>query len=244
MNEITERKPQKLALKIGIELITIIIGITGMIDVIAGGGVEPFSLRRLLYFTMQSNLAIMLLTVVFLCLHLRQLVTGRGSIPPSLLLLKYIFVVAIAVTLLAYWIIIAPNMRPMYVFTYASFSVHLFVPLLAIAEFYLWDYEVNLSRKKWLLGLLPMLCYLAFAMIASVSGVKFSAGYHVPYVFLDYKKLTWFSLEHGLGVFYAIMILLVMCVILTALMSYFVKKRACHAAKHAADASAQPDPVA
>ncbi|MEG2060207.1 MAG: hypothetical protein RRZ33_10330, partial [Lachnospiraceae bacterium] len=70
MKEITKKKPQKLALQIGVELITIIIGITGMIDVIAGGGVESSDIRRLLYFTMQSNFAILLLTLVFMCVHL------------------------------------------------------------------------------------------------------------------------------------------------------------------------------
>ncbi len=102
-------------------------------------------------------------------------------------------IMAITVTLLIYWFILvgagfemAEGTSPL-----ANLIVHLFVPVLSILDWVVFDPKGRLNRLdpfKWLI--IP-LCYYIFTVIAAKLGMTFYDGSHYPYFFIDSDVLGW-----------------------------------------------------
>ena len=142
---------------------------------------------------------------------------------PLLHTLKYMAVLSLFITFLVYLTAIASLYPGGLVAAYlqdhgASFCMHLLNPALVITDFYLHDAKQPYSRMHILLGLLPMLFYLAFLLILGRLGLWWHGGMAAPYPFLNYlAPAGWFGFRpetagfttFGIGVFYVILLLLV-----------------------------------
>ena len=168
------------------------------------------------FFTQLSNLyaaAVVLL----------QLVSGKRH-----RVLKYSAAVSIFITFLVYLLVLAPMMPGGILAAYrqdhyASLCLHIFTPILTIADFFLNDTGGVWERKHILSALLPPCAYLFFILVLGKLGVRWGAGnMSAPYLFLNYAAPAgWFGFMPetanyttlGIGVFYCILAMILLFVL-------------------------------
>ncbi|NLC94112.1 MAG: hypothetical protein GX676_00275 [Bacilli bacterium] len=204
-----------------IKSLIIIIGLTGIYATVSTG-TFMISFKSFLYYTIQSNLAIVLITSIFWYFHYLLYKKGINKINNQWLLAKFSLTVAITVTFLVFFILLAPTLPKSYLLSYDNFSVHLIVPLLAIIDFFLFDYQLNLSKFKPLVGLLMPIYYLVFALVLSLFSVDFH-GQKVPYFFLNYEELGWLFEYHKMGVIIWVVILMICIIFISYLYALICK---------------------
>ena len=203
---------RKRELKLSIVLKSVIIA-CGLIGLIASFFMTEIGVKNeILYFTVQSNIWILGIMIVFLVLESVALVKGKDVIPQWLRLLKFIFTVAIFLTGFVYNFVLFPaslastvNTSP---FELDSFFVHIAVPVLSIVDFILFDYRLKANKWTAFWGLATPMYYLPFALIAAELGARFKEGSRFPYFFLNHELLGWFDFKGMPGVFYWLIIVL------------------------------------
>lgn len=178
------------------------------------------------YFTYLSNFFVMLMLALFLVFDIREL-CGLGRIRTRwLYLLKFTATVGIALTFFVFISIIAPFMQQGFVAAYidrmaGSLFRHFVGPILAVADFFLFDYEYRPKKHDALLSAIFPALYALFVIILGYAGVTWEAGegllMSAPYPFLNFKSsLGWFGINlkdpftydsPGFGTFYMILIL-------------------------------------
>lgn len=199
-----------------IKSLLIIIALIGVYLSLFGHDDFMTSIIGLLYFTIQSNIWIMTITIIFLVKDIISYVTKKPWSNNTLLIIKFVFTVAITVTFLVFFIMLAPSLPVKYLTSFNNLSVHFLVPILSIIDFFWFCEKINLKKFSFLYGCIPNLLYLIFALIIStIDGITYSDGAKVPYFFMDYTKLGWFRIGNGsIGVFYWCFIL---CIAITLL---------------------------
>ena len=216
---------KKLIVQIIIRSALIIIGLLGIIlssssSSFMGDG------TTFLYFTIQSNVTIILIEVVFLIDAIRQLMNKPTFINQILLKIKYVFVVAITITFLVFTFMLAPTLDASYLLSFNNFSLHAIVPILALIDFFIFDKDIQLTIPYSFLGLAMPSYYFVFWYVGTKIGFRYIGNAKAPYFFLDYENLTWFSItEKGLGVFYWLMIMLVGLSLLCLIFYLLIKLR-------------------
>jgi hypothetical protein len=148
-----------------------------ILNVVNSGGTNV-----LLYYTLQSNIAVLLYFSFVLFLP-------RKTISPTF---KGIVMAGITLTFLVYHFILQPTLFQMdaseYAFSLANVLAHYVVPLMTLADWLLFDEKGRFTKwdpLKW--TLLP-LAYFAFALIRAQFGVfpGISQGEsRFPYFFID-----------------------------------------------------------
>lgn len=164
------------------------------------------------YFTVQSNLLVILVFLVLNIFDILKLCGKFISTPKNLYRFKYISVVGITLTFLVFGLVLTPVILfetnyPFYILSISSLSMHLIIPIISIVDWFINDYIENPKVISFLLPLAFPLYYFFFAMIGSVAGLKYQdffstdvGGNHVPYFFLDYKKYGWIDIQSNEGV--------------------------------------------
>ena len=147
----------KLALIIGV-----IIGVWA--SLFQDGFYDP---SHFLYYTIQSNLEMGIISLVCLFFLFRR----NKQIPQSVYLPKFIFTVAISLTGFVFNFILYPEsviydyyLNP---FSTSNFFTHIFVPVLSIVDFFIFDYKMKITNKTFLLGLVTPLLYFGFVILIS-----------------------------------------------------------------------------
>lgn len=176
------------------------------------------------YFTNLSNIFLDLVLLLFICCDIDLLVSkGRRDRRRNwAYITKYVATISITLTFLIYLTFLAPTNVNGFVYAYlnngaGSLCVHMVGPVLAIADFLLFDYEYISSKKHALFATIPPLAYVAFVVILSACGVRWGTKY-APYNFINFGAPTgWFGFDLsllgsetlGIGVFYMIVVLFV-----------------------------------
>ena len=168
----------------------------------SGGGI--------LYYTVQSNLWVFLVTAIYLALAVVSLTTHTTAISRVLELARFAVLVGITITFLVFWLMLAPQMEKAYLLSLNNLLVHTVVPLLFIADFFLFNRIAPVGRLAVLWSISMPLYYFIFTLVnAAVNPrLSFDDGSRYPYFFLDVDKLGWFGFSHGMGVFWWVLILL------------------------------------
>ena len=171
----------------------------------------------ILYYTIQSNIWIGLTCLIFAIALIVQANKNTIVIPKWLYLIKFIFVVAITLTMIVFWTLLAPTlMIPSYLFSLSNLFSHTLTPLAALITFIGFDSrKQRLSIKESLLSLVTPVYYLIFVFIMCALGITFHT-FQTPYFFLNFYEFGWFgsavySNTYGFatfGVFYWILIIL------------------------------------
>lgn len=218
-------------ISIVIKVIILAIGISGLIVNFYNGGFMAGNYTLFLYFTIQSNITILIAVLLFLVKDILFLIFKKDYLTHNAFyLIKFLFTVAITITMLVFFGMLAPMVTEAgYLTSYSNLSVHLLVPCLALFDFYYFDKNIKLNKVNPLVGISMPLYYLFFFFICSTRGVDFNGsaeGGFAPYFFLDYQTLGWFNVgENGIGVFYWMIILLVAIIGLCYLMALLMKLR-------------------
>ncbi len=153
-----------------------------------------FAPAMFLYYTILSNLICLIYfsaAVISVIKTIKK--DGINGETTFAIHLKGAVIMAITVTLLIYWFILVGAGFAMAEGTSkaANYIVHLFVPLLSILDWLLFDTKGRLHKSdpfKWLI--IPLCCYL-FTVIAAACGIIFYDGSHYPYFFIDSDILGW-----------------------------------------------------
>ena len=196
----------KTVLKIALKASLAIVGILGIIftaqsSAFMGGGSVFF------FFTVQSNIFIIVMSLLFLVNDVMLLINKKSFVNQTLLLIKYVATVAITITFIVFFTMLAPLMGVDYLLSFNNFSLHAIVPILAIIDFILFDTDINLTYKNSLLATIAPISYVIFVYIGAIFKLRYGENLYYPYFFLDFEK-NGFFFEKGFGIIPWIIILL------------------------------------
>lgn len=196
----------KVIAKIAIKASLVVVGILGIIftaqsSAFMGGGSVFF------FFTVQSNIFIIVMALLFLINEVVQLITKKSFINQTLLFIKYVATVAITVTFLVFFTMLAPLMGMDYLLSFNNFSLHAIVPILAIVDFILFDTDIHLTYSNSLFATIAPISYVLFVYIGAIFKLQYGENLYYPYFFLDFET-NGFLFEKGMGVIPWIIILL------------------------------------
>ena len=196
----------KTVLKIAIKATLAIVGILGIIftaqsSAFMGGGSVFF------FFTVQSNIFIIGMSLIFLVNDVMYLVNKKSFVNQTLLMIKYVATVAITVTFIVFFTMLAPLMGMDYLLSFNNFSLHAIVPILAIIDFILFDTDIRLTYKSSLLATIAPVSYVIFVYIGAIFKLRYGENLYYPYFFLNFEK-NGFFFEKGFGIIPWIIILL------------------------------------
>lgn len=202
-----------------IKVLIIIFGIIGQICAIRENA--PFN--HLLYYTNQTNIAIIITSIIFLGYDILGLIKGKENvkIPNILKVIRYVMTFAITITFVVFTTLLVPAIIVVkeydFLFSLENIMVHNLVPILAVVDFFLYA-TLDIKKHTYLLGLIMPVYYIIFVFIVNLCNVSFisitdGTVSKFPYFFLDYEKNGFFSIGDGkFGVFYYFIILLVVII--------------------------------
>lgn len=191
------------------------IALRAVLLIACGAGVFRTVFRRtdgymnaggILYYTIQSNLWVLLTTAVYLVLS----VAGAAMACRALEIARFAVLTGITLTFLVFWILLAPRMEKEYLLSLNNLLVHTLVPLLFIADFFLFNRIAPLRDAEVLWSAAMPLYYFVFSIAhAAVNPrLSFQGGGRYPYFFLDLDRFGWFRLRNGIGVFWWVLMIL------------------------------------
>ena len=214
----------KTITKILIKAALIIIGVLGIVLTALStafmGGASVF-----FFFTVQSNIFIMLMALIFLINEVVVLITNKSFINQTLLHIKYVATIAITITFIVFFTMLAPLMGVDYLLSFNNFSLHAIVPILAIVDFFLFDKDIKLTYKSSLLATISPICYVIFVYTGAIFKLEYSENLYYPYFFLNIDT-NGFLFEKGtMGIIPWIIILLGAIIGLGCLYCLFMRLR-------------------
>ena len=192
--------------KIVIKAALAIVGILGIIFTSRTSGFMSESVFY--FFTVQSNIFIIAMALIFLVNEVVVLITKKSFVNQVLLMIKYVATVAITITFLVFFTMLAPLLGVDYLLYFNNFSLHAIVPLLAIVDFILFDTDIELTYKKSFIALVAPVSYVIFVYVGSIFKLQYGENTYYPYFFLDYET-NGFFFEKGFGVIPWVIILLI-----------------------------------
>ncbi len=160
----------------------------------------------ILYYTIQSNLWVFVVTAVSLALSLAR---PGGFSCRALELARFAVAVGITLTFLVFWLALAPKLEREYLLSLNNILVHTLVPLLFVADFFLLEPVSPLRKADVLWSAALPLYYFVFTLLHAKlnPSLNFPGDSRYPYYFLDVDKLGWFRLRHAPGVFWWVLLL-------------------------------------
>ena len=209
--------------KLLIKAALIVVGILGIIFTAQSsafmGGASVF-----FFFTVQSNIFIIAMALLFLINEIMVLLGKKSFINQTLLHIKYVATVAITVTFLVFFTMLAPLMGVDYLLSFNNFSLHAIVPILAIIDFILFDTDIKLTYKSSLFATISPISYVVFVYVGAIFKLKYGDNLYYPYFFLDYET-NGFFFEKGFGIIPWIIVLLIGIIGLGFLFTLLIKLR-------------------
>jgi len=133
-----------------------------------------------MYFTIQSNIAIALISAVGCCL-----LHGNRRIGSAWYIVKFVGTVSITLTGIVFCFVLAPTLGK-YAWNIQNVLTHVIVPVAAVLDFFVIASGAGIKRKNVFYVIIPPLLYAVYAGIGYVKGWEFSPGVNYPYFFLNW----------------------------------------------------------
>ena len=133
-----------------------------------------------MYFTIQSNIAIALVSLIG-----GFLLIGRKQIGGAWYVIKFVATVSITLTGAVFTFVLAPTLGD-FAWVLQNVLTHVVVPLAAIVDFFVTGPYGNIKRSRVFFVTLPPLAYAIYAGIGYAVGWEFSEGINYPYFFLNW----------------------------------------------------------
>lgn len=150
-----------------------------------------FALPGLLYYTVQSNIAVLVIFILLLAFSIKH---RRELSSPSLTRLSCLGAIWITVTMLVYWTMLVPFIEAKIAFSFQNVVLHTVTPILMLVEYIFLGIRGAVRKTDPFLGLLLPFCYFVFTIIAGFGNLatySYMEGGEVtrfPYFFLDWDK--------------------------------------------------------
>jgi hypothetical protein len=148
----------------------------------------------LLYYTLESNLMVLAMFGALIVKTAADLknggVTGEVSYYERL---SAIVTLSITVTLVIFWVLLAPSMGGRGLLAFSNLQVHAITPLLMIFDFLFFAAPGKLKKSDPLIFAVIPLAYFAQSTVLGFSGVRYGAQSgsptRFPYFFVDFDIL-------------------------------------------------------
>jgi hypothetical protein len=213
----------------GAAFIACLIGVLDTVGVFRG----DVKGEMLLFYTTESNVLVVIMLGVLLTKTVLGLknkgVYGSSSYCERL---SAIVALAITVTMLIFWGLLARTMTDMsYLLSYSNLQIHLVTPLLMIIDFFIFAAPGKLKKQDPLFFAIVPLAYFAQATILGFSGFTYEvlardgAVHYFPYFFIDFY-------ETGIGVFAYVGVLTVFFIGLAYLLLWLDRVRGRRSARN------------
>ncbi|MFV0412703.1 MAG: Pr6Pr family membrane protein [Oscillospiraceae bacterium] len=181
------------------------------------------SLGILMYYTVQSNILGVVMFAV-LALYTARGLRKEGAKGSAGYLPRFemVCVIDLLLTLLVYWVMLAPqsfSMTSSYsLFSFDNLAVHLITPLLCMADYVLFTESGHLRYADvWAVLIFPLF-YVAFSSAAGFLGYVYrvrenGVPVRFPYFFIDYDQVGVFAVAYigGLFAFFLLLSHLLYC---------------------------------
>ena len=133
-----------------------------------------------MFFTIQSNIALALISLIGLVLLLKN--RRFGSV---WYVIKFVGTVSITLTGAVFTFVLAPTLGE-YAWNAQNVLTHVAVPVAAIADFFVTGVYGNIRKRSVFFAILPPLAYAVYAGIGYAAGWEFAEGINYPYFFLNW----------------------------------------------------------
>ncbi len=162
--------------------------------------------RVFMYFTIQSNLLIALVSFIGLCYILL-----KKEVNKILYVIKFVSTISITLTGFVFCFVLAPTMGSS-AWNLANILTHVIVPVAAIVDFFIVGDSTKYQKNDVWFVIIPPILYLIYAGIGYVLKWEFLPNTYYPYFFLNWgSKAGAFGFSNELpfiGVFWWILLLL------------------------------------
>lgn len=136
--------------------------------------------RVFMYFTIQSNIAIAIIsTIGFFFMRKDKPVSNLWKV------IKFVGTVSITLTGVVFAFVLAPTLG-VQAWNLQNTLTHLVVPVMSVIDFFVVAPGANISKKNVIFVTIPPLLYAIYAGIGYVLGWEFADGINYPYFFLNW----------------------------------------------------------
>lgn len=136
--------------------------------------------RVFMYFTIQSNIAVALISLIGCCLMLTKKKVGEAWH-----VIQFVGAVAITLTGVVFGFVLAPTLG-VNAWNVQNTLTHVVVPIAAVADFLIVAYGEDIRKKNVIYVIIPPVLYAIYAAIGYVRGWDFALGINYPYFFLNW----------------------------------------------------------
>ncbi len=136
--------------------------------------------RVFMYFTIQSNIAVALISLIGCCLMLTKKKVGEVWH-----VIQFVGAVAITLTGVVFGFVLAPTLG-VNAWNVQNTLTHVVVPIAAVADFLIVAYGEDIRKKNVIYVIIPPVLYAIYAAIGYVRGWDFALGINYPYFFLNW----------------------------------------------------------
>jgi hypothetical protein len=204
---------KRFAFKAAYRLVLIALCLTGLYFNFFGGKNGMMNLHPLIYYTLQSNLLVLLVTLLTLVLSAKDMDSGSPRQRRWLHVLRFATAPAITLTFLVFWTLLSRIVGADYLLSPNNLCVHTLVPLMYVLDFFLFDRETVISRPQVLWSAAMPVYYMVFAVArAEIIQEKLYTGSRYPYFFIDLDTYGWLGNSAGMGVLWWVLILLALVI--------------------------------
>jgi hypothetical protein len=163
--------------------------------------------RVFMYFTIQSNIAMAIISAIGLCM----LMTER-QIKKPWHIIKFVGTVSITLTGVVFCFVLAPTLGE-YAWNIQNVLTHVVVPVVSVLDFFVISALEGIEKENVIFVTIPPLLYAIYAGVGYIRGWEFADGINYPYFFLNWGSPAGafgFSSELPfMGTFWWILLLLI-----------------------------------
>ncbi len=136
--------------------------------------------RVFMYFTIQSNIAIAIISAIGLYKIVKARPAGKVWY-----IIKFVGTVSITLTGVVFGFVLAPTLGTA-AWNIQNTLTHLIVPVVAVIDFFVVAPKANIHKKNVIFVIIPPILYAIYAGIGYVRGWEFAEGINYPYFFLNW----------------------------------------------------------
>lgn len=168
--------------------------------------------RVFMYFTIQSNIAMAIISACGLCL-----MSQNKKIGLPWQVIKFVGTVSITLTGVVFCFVLAPTMGAA-AWNIQNILTHVVVPVVSIVDLFVVSKLLDLPKISVLYVIIPPIFYAIYAGVGYVRGWEFAEGINYPYFFLNWgSEAGAFGFSSGLpfmGTAWWILALLIFLIII------------------------------
>lgn len=136
--------------------------------------------RVFMYFTIQSNIAVAIISLIG-CFK----ISSKKEISRLWQVIKFVGTVAITLTGIVFCFVLAPTLGQA-AWNAQNVLTHVVVPIAAVVDFFVVSHVGSLKKKDVIYVIIPPILYAIYAGIGYVKGWQFAEGINYPYFFLNW----------------------------------------------------------